>query len=81
MHRKSTKKLGFKATKVGKDFTAEKLTMYSGLTVINDNVNHLGLIDSLERAFPTVKNNATKISNAQIFYAAILSSLCGVNLT
>ena len=42
MHRKSTKKLRFKETQVGKDFTSEKLTSYSGLTVINDYVNHLG---------------------------------------
>ena len=33
MHHKSTKNLGYKATKVGKDFTSEKLTCYSGLTV------------------------------------------------
>ena len=36
MHHKSTKNLGYKATKVGKDFTSEKLTCYSGITVIND---------------------------------------------
>ena len=36
MHRKNTKKLNFKATKIEKDFTSEKLTSYSGLTTVND---------------------------------------------
>ena len=43
MHRESTKKLSFKATKIAKDFTSENLTGYSGLTVFNDYANHLGL--------------------------------------
>jgi hypothetical protein len=54
MHLKSTKDLRFKATKVGKDFTSEKLTSYSGLTVINDYVNHSGLFKQLDRVFTTV---------------------------
>jgi len=79
MHHKSTKKLQFKATKVGKTFTSEKLTSYSGLTVINDYVHDLGLFSWLDYVFSTVKNNATKILNIQIFIAIIFSSLCGVN--
>src|SRR5215469_8631501 len=80
MHLKSTKKLlSFKATKVEKDFTSEKLTSYSGLTVIYDYVNHLGLFSQLDRVFSTVKKNATKILNVQIFIAVILANLCGVH--
>ena len=79
MHLKSTKKLIFKATKVGKSFTSEKLTSYSGLTFINDYVNHLSLFKELDHVFSTVKNNATRILNIQIFSAIIFASLCGIN--
>jgi len=79
MHLKSTKYLRFKATKVEKDFTSEKLTSYSGLTVINDYVNHLGLFEQLDRLFSTVKKNATQILNIQIFSAIIFANLCGVH--
>ena len=79
MHPKSTKKLRYKATKVGKNFTSEKLTSYSGLTVINDYVNHLGILKRLDHVFPTVTKNATKNLNVQIFSAILFASLCGVN--
>jgi len=79
MHLKSTKKFSFKVTKVEKNFTSEKLTSYSGLTVINDYVNHLGLFKQLDRVFSTVKNNATKILNIQVLSAIIFASLCGIN--
>jgi hypothetical protein len=79
MHLKSTKKLRFKSTKVAKSFTSEKLTSYSGLTVINDYVNHLGVPQQLDSTFSTVKNSATKFLNVQIFSAILFASLCGVN--
>jgi hypothetical protein len=79
MHLKSTKKFRFKATKVEKNFTSEKITSYSGLTVINDYVNHLGILKRLDHVFPTVKKNATQNLNVQIFSAILFASLCGVN--
>jgi len=79
MHSKSTKKLRYSATKVGKSFTSEKLTSYSGLTIINDYINHLGLFSELDRKFSTVKTSATKILNIQIFSAIICASLCGIS--
>ena len=79
MHLKSTKKLRFQATKVGKSFTSEQLTSYSGLTVINDYVNHLKVFSQLDCVFSTVKKNATKILEVQIFSAVIFGNLCGVN--
>ena len=79
MHLKSTKKLQYKSTKVEKSFTSEKLTSYSGLTVINDYVGYLGLFKQLDQVFRTAKNNATKILNIQIFSAIIFANLCGVN--
>ena len=79
MHHKSTKKLEFKEVKVEKDFTSEKLTCYSGLTAINDYVNHLGLFKELDQTFKTVKHNATKLLNIQIFSAIIYASLCEVS--
>ena len=79
MHRESTKKLRFKETQVGKDFSSEKLTSYSGPTVINDYVNHLGLFKALDKVFFTLKQNATKVLNIQIFSAIIFASLCEIN--
>jgi len=79
MHHKSTKKLSFKAVKIAKDFTSENLTGYSGLTVINDYVNGLGLFDLLDSRFSTKIKNATKILNVQIFSAIIFANLCGVH--
>jgi hypothetical protein len=78
MHPKSTKKISFKATKIAKDFTSENLTGYSGLTVINDYANHLGLFERLDKQFFTVVLNATKILNVQIFSAIIYANLCGI---
>ena len=75
---KVQKKFRFKARKVEKSFTSENLTSYSGLTVINDYVNHLGVYQQLDQLFSTVKNNATKILNIQIFSAIIFASLCGI---
>jgi len=79
MHRKSTKKLSFKESKVEKNFTSERLTSYSGLSAINDYVTNLGLFRQLDTAFVTVVHNATKFLNIQIFSAIIFANLCGVH--
>ena len=79
MHLKSTKKLRFKEVQVGKSFTSECLTSYSGLTVINDYANRLGLFKQLDRIFKTVIHNATKVLDIQLFQAIIFASLCGIN--
>ena len=78
MHLKSTKKLSFKAVKVAKNFTSENLTSYSGLTVVNDYANHLGIFAQLDKHFRTVIKSATKILNVQIFSAIIFASICGI---
>ena len=78
MHRESTKKLSFKATKIAKDFTSENLTSYSGLIVFNDYENHLGLFENIDKQFVTRIENATKILNVQIFCAIIFANLCGI---
>ncbi|MDR0969882.1 MAG: hypothetical protein LBM67_05040, partial [Lentimicrobiaceae bacterium] len=79
MHLKSTKKLAFKAVKIANDFTSETLTSYSGLTVVNDYVEHLGLFDLLEKHFFTPIKNATKLLNVQLFSAIVFANLCGVH--
>ena len=71
MHLKSTKKLRFQATKIGKSMTSEQLTSYSGLILFNDYMNHLGLFKQLDHAFSTVKSNTTKTLSIQIFSAII----------
>jgi len=42
-------------------------------------MNRLGLFNHLDRAFSTVKHNATKTLNVQIFSAIIFANLCSVN--
>jgi hypothetical protein len=79
MHRKSTKKLRYKEIKISQGLTSEKLTSYTGLTVINNYVNQIGLFKQLDQVFTTIKHNATKILNIQIFSAIIFASLSGVN--
>ena len=79
MKQKMTKMLEFKEEKVENSFTSECLTPYSGLTTINDYVNHLGVFKQLDHAFSTVKTNATKILNVQIFSAIVFASLCGIS--
>ena len=76
---KDTQKLEIKAVKVEKSFTSQLVTSYSGLTTINDYVNHLGLLSELDRVFPTIKNSAMKILNIHIFSAIVFSSLYGVH--
>jgi len=79
MHLKSTKKLSFKAAKVAKSFTSENLTSYSGLTVVNDYVNHLGIFAHFDKYFSTVIMSATKILNVQIFSAIVFANICGIH--
>ena len=79
MRHKNTKKLAFKAIKVAKKFTNEKITSYSGLTTIQDYVEQIGIFKQLEQTFPTIISNATKIFNIQIFSSIIYASLCGIN--
>ena len=78
MHLKSTKKKSFKATKIEKDFTSENLTGYSGLSVINDYFSHIGLFRLLDKEFPTVVQNATKILNVQLISALLFANICGI---
>jgi len=78
MHHKSTKKLSFKQTKIGKNFTAEDLTSYSGLVIFNDYIKNIGLYDLIDKSFTTIKQNATKVLNSQILIAILLANLCGL---
>jgi hypothetical protein len=78
MHRKSTKKISFKATKIARDFTSENLTGYSGLSAINDYANHPGVFEKLDKQFLTPVKNATKILNVQIFSAIIFANMSGI---
>jgi hypothetical protein len=70
---KDTKKITFKQVKIEKSFTNSRLTCYSGLTVVNDYVNHLGLFSAFDEAFSTVKHNATKRFTSD---ALVLRLLC-----
>jgi len=79
MHPKSTKKISFQPSKVGKTFTSENLTHYTGLTVINDYAHRSGLFEQLSKHFFTHIKSATQILNIQIFSAIIFANICGVH--
>lgn len=79
MQVKNTKKMSFVTTKVKKEFTSGQLTSYSGLSVISDFIKHIGLYDSLNEWFPTVRHNASLFSTAQVLSSIVLSNLCGVH--
>lgn len=52
---KHTKKMSYVITKVKKEFTSGQLSPYSGLSVISDFIKHIGIYDSLNEWFPTVR--------------------------
>jgi len=79
MQVKNTKKMSFATTKVKKEFTSGQLTPYSGLSVISDFIKHIGINDSLNEWFPTVRHNASLFSTAQVLSGIVLSNLCGVH--
>ncbi len=79
MQVKNTKKMSFATTKVKKEFTSGQLTPYSGLSVISDFIKHIGINDSLNEWFPTVRHNASLFSTAQVLSSIVLSNLCGVH--
>ena len=74
MQVKNTKKMSFVTTKVKKEFTSGQLTSYSGLSVISDFIKHIGIYDSLNEWFPTVRHNASLFSTAQVLSSIVLST-------
>src|SRR5450759_4529779 len=72
MRDKSSKTMEFKAGKADKNFTEERLTSYTRLTVVSKYIQAQGIGKLLDRLFPTVKQNATKFSTSQIMLAVVL---------
>ncbi|URW80172.1 hypothetical protein [Xiashengella succiniciproducens] len=79
MQYNNSKKISFTASSVKEEFSSEKLTSYSGLSVTSDFINHCGIYRRLEHLFPTTRHNASRFSTAQILSSVLLASLCGVH--
>ena len=79
MRDKSNKTIEFRAGKADKNFTEERLTSYTGLTVVSKYIQAQGIGKLLDRLFPTVKQNATKFSTTQIMLAVVLASMADVH--
>ena len=79
MRDKSNKTIEFRAGKADKNFTEERLTSYTGLTVVSKYIQAQGIGKLLNRLFPTVKQNATKFSTLQIMLAVVLASMSDVH--
>ena len=73
MQDKSNNTIKFRAGKADKNFTEERLTSYTGLTVVSKYIQAQGLGKLLDRLFPTVKQNATKFSSTQIMLTVVLA--------
>jgi len=79
MQNKSNKTMEFKAGKADKNFTEERLTNYTGLTIVSKYIQAQGIGHLLDKLFPTTKQNATKFSTTQIMLAVVMASLSDVH--
>ena len=79
MQNKSNNTIEFRAGKADKNFTEERLTSYTGLTVVSEYIQTQGIGKLLDRLFPTLKQNATKFSTTQIMLAVVLASMSDVH--
>lgn len=79
MRKNKQKKSKFKSQKVKCSFTGKMLTRYAGLSAIMNYINKLGIGQEFDELFPTIMQNATKYSTAQVLLAVVLSSLCGIH--
>jgi hypothetical protein len=60
-------------------FTGKNLTAYSGLSPIKKFLSKIGIVDDLNRLFPTAQYNSLKFITAQILLAVMFGSFCGIN--
>jgi len=79
MQNKSNNTIEFRAGKADKNFTEERLTGYTGLTVVSKYIQAQGIGSLLDGLFPTAKQNATKFSTTQIMLAVVLASMSDVH--
>jgi len=74
MQDKSNKTIEFKSGKAVKNFTEERLTSYTGLTLVSKYIQAQGPGKLSDRLFPTVKKNATKFSMTIIMLAVVFNN-------
>ena len=79
MQSKVKKTIEFKAGKADKNFTNERLTSFTGLTVVSNYIQKEGLTRLLDKLFPTDDYNSTKFTNTQIFLSIVLSSMSDIH--
>jgi len=73
------KKFSHQIKEVKTSFTGTKLTAYSGISVVGKYLKKTKLFQKFNTLFPTVVQNATQYTDAQISLLLVLSSLCKVN--
>lgn len=76
---KNTKTFAYKTHKIKHSFTGTRLTQFAGLSVIMKYINKVKVGNELNNIFPTIKHNATKYSNTQVFLSILLSSFASIN--
>ena len=79
MQNKSSKKVSFRIGKVEKEFTEERLSLYSGISSVSDYIKSCKIGNLINRWFPTMRRSATVFSTAQILLSVIFSSMSGVH--
>jgi len=75
----SKKQFNHKTKNIEASFTGKRLTAYSGITGLNKYFKKIKLFKNLAKVFPTVVENATQYSNAQLSMLLLIASLCKVN--
>jgi hypothetical protein len=78
MHSKNTTKFAFTSNTIEKKLTSDKLTHFSGLSVLFDFIRSLNLDKRLDQTFPTVQQNATKTADAQSLLLVLTANLAGI---
>lgn len=68
-----------KARKAYNNFTDNRLTDYTGLTVVSGYIQSQGIGSLSDGLFPTAKQHATKCSKTQIILTPMLASISDVH--
>lgn len=80
MSKNKKKKSVYKTNNVNHSFTGRRLTAYSGMSSINKSLSRkFKLGKKLNKIFPTVIENASKFSNAQLLMLLIYANFCKIN--
>ena len=68
-----------KTPKINHSFTGERLTCYSGLSLLSSFMEKLEVNKNLDRIFPTKNHNSLKFKTVQLLMLGIFASFTGVS--